>query len=285
MGGTAYNFSARSARTEVYKRQSINDTFEQNKIGKMHESMDPKKALLREARDSEVHPMSFPIILGLDVTGSMGYIPHHIIQDGLPNLVSLIHEKGLKDPAILFMGIGDSRGDKAPLQVGQFESGDSELDMWLTRTWLEGGGWGNNGESYAWAWWFAANRCKTDHYEKRGKRGFIFTIGDDNCHPINSSEFTEVLGIEHPSITAEELYQAARKEWHIYHFCLSQNAGCDWWKKFCGEHAIAVSNYKDIPALIADIIIKHSDDEQTTITATPAATLTSEPVVDVKITL
>ncbi len=179
------------------------------------------------------------------------------------------------------MGIGDSRGDRAPLQVGQFESGDSELDMWLTRTWLEKGGWGNGGESYAWAWWFAANRCKTDHYEKRGKRGFIFTVGDDNCHDIGASEFQEVLGITQEGMTAEELFQQARKQWHVYHFCLERNAGSAWWKKFCGEHAISVTDYKQIPALMADIVAKHSDGGQSAVVATP----TAEPAADVKITL
>lgn len=260
MGGTAYNFSSRSARTDVYKKQSIDQKFEQQRVGHIHESMDPKKALLREARDSEVHPLSMPLILGLDVTGSMGYIPNELIEDGLPNLVSNLHKKGVADPAIMFVGLGDSRCDRAPLQVGQFESGDSELDMWLTRTWLEGGGGGNGGESYAWAWWFAANRCKTDHYEKRGKRGFIFTIGDDNCHDITKSEFEEVLGITHEGMSAAELFQQARKQWHVYHLCLNRGAGCQEWKKFMGEHAISVDNYKDIPDIIANFIAKYVDE-------------------------
>lgn len=260
MGGTAYNFSSRSARTEIYKKQSFDQKFEQQSKGEMHESMDPKKALLREARDSEVHPLSLPIILGLDITGSMQHIPNDLIEEGLPSLVSNLHEKGLADPAILFMGLGDSRCDRAPLQVGQFESGDSELDMWLTRTWIEQGGGGNGGESYAWAWWFAANRCKTDHYEKRDKRGFIFTIGDDNCHDIGKSEFEEVLGIAHESMSAAELFQQARKQWHVYHLCLNRGAGCAKWKEFMGEHAISVNDYKDIPNIIANFIAKYVDE-------------------------
>lgn len=284
MGGTAYNFSSRSARTEVFKKQTIDQKFEQQSKGEMHESMDPRKALLRESRDSEVHPEAIPIILGLDVTGSMDVIPNHMIEDGLPNLVSLCQERGINDPAILFMGIGDSRGDRAPLQVGQFESGDSELDMWLTRTWLEGGGWGNGGESYAWAWWFAANRCKTDHWDKRHKRGFLFTVGDDNCHAIGQNEFQEVLGISHQSMTATELYNEARKQWHVYHLCLNRNAGCSWWKSFIGEHAIQVDDYRDIPRIIADIVKKELDSYATN----PVVAATDVPGVggtEFKITL
>lgn len=281
MGGSAYNFSARSARTEVYKKQSITDNFEQNKIGKMHESMDPKKALLREARDSANHPNSLPIILGLDVTGSMGHIPQHMIQDGLPSMIAKLHEKGIADPAVLFMGVGDSRCDRYPLQVGQFESGDAELDMWLTRTYLEGGGGGNGGESYAWPWYFAAERCKTDHFEKRGKRGFIFTVGDDDCHDISTAEFQEVLGVTQEGMKAEELFQLARKQWHVYHFCLNRGSGCNWWKSFMGEHALSVNDYREIPDLIANLVSKHSDGAgQPVASSTPAA-----QAGDVKITL
>ena len=88
-------------------------------------------------------------------------------------------QNGIPDPTLLFLAIGDHECDKSPLQVGQFESGDPELDLWLTRTWLEKGGGGNAGESYLLAHYFAAYHTDIDAYNKRGKRGFLFTVGDE----------------------------------------------------------------------------------------------------------
>src|SRR5690606_5631209 len=81
--------------------------------------------------------------------------------------------------SVLFLAIGDHETDSAPLQVGQFESGDAELDLWLTRTWLEGKGGANSGESYLLAWYFASKFTKLDSLDKRGQKGFLFTIGDE----------------------------------------------------------------------------------------------------------
>ena len=66
-----------------------------------------------------------------------------------------IIQSGIKDPQVLFLAIGDHECDTSPLQVGQFESSDELLEHWLTHVWLEGGGGGNRGESYALAWHFA----------------------------------------------------------------------------------------------------------------------------------
>ena len=71
MGGTGYSQESRTLRatTMGYHTKSADDIFVQNKKAMIHESMEPSKALLREARDSEVNPNSLPIIIGLDVTG------------------------------------------------------------------------------------------------------------------------------------------------------------------------------------------------------------------------
>lgn len=87
MGWTSYNSGSRFERAfdSGFYTKSADDIFIQNKEGKIHESMEPSKALLREARDSEAHPNSLPIIIALDVTGSMRKIPHELVKDGLPN--------------------------------------------------------------------------------------------------------------------------------------------------------------------------------------------------------
>lgn len=260
---SSYSFTDRSARTTQYKSQSLDQIFEQQSKGHIHESMDPKNALLREARDSDVFPESLPVIAGLDITGSMDFIPDHMIKEGIPTLISSLHEKGITDAAVMFMGLGDSKYDKGPFQVGQFESSDEPMDLWMTRTWIEKGGGGNKGETYSWAWWFANNRCVSDAWEKRKQKGFIFTVGDDDCHGITSREFREVLENEKATdipvedISAEELYKQASKQWNVYHFNLPRQNHPNTMGEYMKENLIQVNDYRTIPELMAKIISSH----------------------------
>lgn len=147
MGFTSYSTTDRIIRatTSGFYSKSSSDIFSQSKERKIHEQMNPANIVFRECCDSEAHPNTIPVQLYLDVTGSMGKIPHELIKDGLPTMVGSLIQNGIKDVSLMFGAIGDHECDKFPLQVAQFESGDAELDMWLTRTYLEGGGGGNAG--------------------------------------------------------------------------------------------------------------------------------------------
>lgn len=142
MGYTSYCADVREVRASslCYASAPVDVTFKQQRERKIHDSMSPQGIVVRECRDSDVHPNTIPIILTLDVTGSMGAIPRQLIADGLPTMMGTLIQNGVPDASLMFMAIGDHECDRFPLQVGQFESGDEELDMWLTRTYLEGGG-------------------------------------------------------------------------------------------------------------------------------------------------
>lgn len=261
MGGSFYDQDSRSTRTLVYKSaKSADDIFEQNRKRTIHESMEPSKALLREARDSENHPLSLPIIVALDVTGSMGRIPEHLVKDGLPNMMANIIEHGIADPQILFVAVGDTKCDHYPFQVGQFESGDEELDLWLTRTYIEGHGGGNGGESYFLPWYFAAKHTVTDAWEKRKEKGFLFTIGDEPCHDtFTSRELKDTMGINSErSYSAEELLKMAQEKYNVYHLhILEGDQGYnshEYWKKLLGEHCISVTDHEKVGDKIAEIV-------------------------------
>ncbi|ADV49141.1 hypothetical protein I2486_09215 [Cellulophaga sp. E16_2] len=265
MGGTRYNLSDRSSRAKAagYGSKAINDIFTQNKERRAHDAMNPNGVIFREARDSEVHPNSLPIILGLDVTGSMGHIPHELVKEGLPKLMGGIIEDGMPDAALLFMGIGDHECDKYPLQVGQFESGDKELDMWLTRTYIESGGGGNGGESYLLAWYFAAFHTKTDAFEKRNQKGLLFTIGDEpNLKTLPASAIKEIMGNGQQTYTDLELLAEAQKKYEVYHISVLHSQRAEsaeiGWKEILGQHCISVSDYKTIPDVIKSIVSKHT---------------------------
>jgi hypothetical protein len=266
MGGDSYDFCARSTRSATYATKSLADTFEQSKTRMIHESMEPKAIKIREARDSEVHPNTVPIVLGMDVTGSMGIIPHNLVKEGLPKLMSSIINGGVPDAALLFIAVGDHKSDRYPIQVGQFESGDEELDMWLTRTYLEGNGGGNGGESYSLVWDFADRFVVTDAWEKRKQKGFIFTFGDEPIHPTIPASFInatyENAGVE-GSVTSKELLQKIEEKWnyihiHINHGYKSASAESGL-RELLGEHLVVTEDYTKIPEIIAQYVLKNSE--------------------------
>lgn len=261
MGGTRYDFGAREDRAKKvgYASKSASEIFTQNALRMAHESMNPNGVIFREARDSDVHPNTVPIILGLDVTGSMGHIPHELIKEGLPKLMGGIIQGGVPDPALLFLGIGDHECDRYPLQVGQFESGDEELDMWLTRTYIEGGGGGNAGESYLLAWYFAAFHTKTDAFEKRGQKGLLFTVGDEpGLKTLPASAIKEIMGQGQQTYTHLELLAEAQKKYDVYHISVLHsgqaiNADVEW-KELLGQNCLSIEDHREIPNVIKKII-------------------------------
>lgn len=264
MGSSSYDTSARFCRatTAGYATKSVDAIFTQQKERKIHKDMDPKGITVRESRDSEAHPNVLPVILALDVTGSMGHIPHDLIKEGLPKLMGGLIQKGA-DVSLLFLGVGDHECDRAPLQVGQFESGDAELDLWLTRTYLEGGGGGNAGESYLLAWHFANNFVSTDAWEKRGQKPFLFTVGDEpNLKNLPASALSEIYGKSLESTSAAALLAAAQEKFHVYHLHVTHTSGGKYslkgWKDALGENCIEVPDYREIPAMITKIVVAAS---------------------------
>lgn len=261
MGANLYNSTSRSVRavTSGFATKSVDQIFEQNRVRKIHESMSPVGLKFRECRDSEVHPETLPIIIGLDVTGSMGVIPHELIKQGLPTLMSKLIEKGVPHAAVCFVAIGDHKSDEAPLQVGQFESGDAELDMFLTRTWLEGNGGGNGGESYSVAYYFAAKHVVSDAWEKRKQKGFLFTVGDEPIHAeIPATAIKEIFGKDEPiegTVDTSVICKEAQEKFNCFHVALSDR-GDKYWKELLKEGYLLLDDYTKVADFIADKIIE-----------------------------
>ncbi|MER7132001.1 hypothetical protein [Streptosporangium saharense] len=160
----------------------------------VHGDLDPYGVAARESRDSDEHPDSLAIAVLFDVTGSMGGVPR-TLQTKLPDLLGLLLRKGYADdPQILFGAIGDATCDRAPLQIGQFES-DNRMDEDLGRFLLEGGGGGQKTESYELAMYFMARHTSIDCFEKRGRRGYLFVIGDELPYPkVDRRQVRQVIG-------------------------------------------------------------------------------------------
>ena len=264
MGGGFYSLSDRSVRSKTlgYDTKSANEIFTERNI---NSAMSPYGVNIRESRDSNDHPNSLAILIGLDVTGSMGSIPHHLVKEGLPTMVGTIIQSGIPDPQILFLAIGDHECDRSPLQVGQFESSDELMDLWLTKTYLEGGGGGNDGESYLLAWYFASKHTSIDCFEKRGQKGFLFTIGDEpTLKSVPKRKLEGLLGEgQYSDVSANELLENASKSYNVFHihihetFAGSRTTTINGWKELMGDHLLIADHKEDVPRIISETILKY----------------------------
>jgi len=204
----------RTTVRDIYSRAGLDDT------------LDPKKFGIRESVDGPDHPESTPIIIALDVTGSMSPVLDAMARKGMKTVCEEIYNrKPVTDPHICTLGIGDVECDRAPFQATQFEA-DIRIFKDLEKLYLESGGGGNDHESYILAWYFAKYRTKTDSFSKRGRKGFIFTIGDEEITPqITGNQFREFLGGEEMrTMAAQELFDISFPEWNIFHVIVKQGS-------------------------------------------------------------
>jgi hypothetical protein len=232
----------------------------------LKESLDPKKMknMLRESCDDDVCPESMPIIIGLDETGSMGMIPDYMIRTGFPKLFEEIYaRKPIKHPHIMFMGIGDAEVDQVPVQVSQFESGMRLADQ-LIDMYLEGNGGGNNHEGYTMPWYVASMHTKIDCFDKRGKKGYLITVGDEEPNPIlYRKDILRSLGVApETDLTAKQLLDMASKMYHVFHVIVEQGSYAHShpaqvkkaWTELLGERVLPLSDYTNLSEVIVSAI-------------------------------
>ena len=274
MGHGGYSTVTRSLRSasKGYATKSSQEIFKQRNI---NNAMSPYGLRIRESRDSKEHPNSFPIIIALDVTGSMGSVPHFLVKEGLPVIMENIISAGIADPQVLFLGIGDHECDEAPVQVGQFESSDELLDKWLTDIYMEGGGGGNNGESYLLAWYVAAKHTNSDSFMKRQQKGVLFTIGDEpTLHTFPGRDAKAIFGDGQYSneYTVNELLEDTMKNYDVYHININETSSGsrlhvhNGWKQLLSEHALFADRREDVVNIITDHVLssyKNSETAQT----------------------
>ncbi|MBR0382674.1 MAG: VWA domain-containing protein [Eubacterium sp.] len=180
--------------------------------------LDPKN-VMRECCDSEEHPETIPVILALDVTGSMGEAAVEVAKQLNVIMTKLFDH--VKDVEFLIMGIGDFECDRVPVQMSQFES-DIRIAEQLERLYFEFGGGGNAYESYTAAWYMAARHTRLDCW-KRGKKGILITMGDEPLNPYipmlgRRTGIEQVTGDRvQGDIETRDLYEEVRQLYDVYH--------------------------------------------------------------------
>jgi len=261
MGGGSYSYINAKSRSVGYKSQSIEKTFSKKHIDS---EMNPININYRESCDSEEHPESFPIIIALDETGSMGSIPKYLIDNTLPDCMKSIMKAGIDNPQICFMAFGDVEGcyEEAPLQVGQFESSDELMEKWLRKIYLEGKGGGNGGEDPHMCWYFASKHIKTDAFDKRSVKGCLITISDEPIHKVLPREaITHYIGDEcGEDLATSTIYEAVSEKWDVYHIHVEHDSWYDLkrhimpsWTPYVGDNLV-ISSPDNVGKTISRIV-------------------------------
>lgn len=237
---------------------SVNQFYKQSYLDK---ALDPHGVKVRECCDTEEHPNTIPVILALDVTGSMGSACAAVARQ-LDTIITSLYEK-VTDVEFMVMGIGDLAYDDAPLQVSQFESDVRILDH-LGKIYFERGGGGNGWESYTAAWYFALNHTRLDCWN-RGKKGIIITMGDEPINPyLPARELSKVLGYTvQGDVDTKELYKKVTEKYDVYHIIITDEESCGlkyldrgkkaWSSYLDGQHLIVGESTK-LPEFITDIV-------------------------------
>ena len=247
---------------------SAQEMFVQRKIAP---ELDPKN-VIRECCDSEEHPNTIPVILALDVTGSMGGASVKVAKE-LNVIMTELYDK-VQDVEFMIMGIGDLAYDRAPIQASQFES-DIRIAEQLDKVYFEGGGGGNSFESYTAAWYFGLNHCKLDCWE-RGKKGIIITLGDEPLNPyLPASRLSSVTGDKlQGDVETGDLYREVSQQYDVYHLAIadretSYRIYADKIKasfgKYLDENHLKVVNMDSLASAIVGIV---ANSEESTSTGT-----------------
>jgi hypothetical protein len=255
MGGSSYSGDAAARIYADRSTKSAASVFKNTTTHTFDPTLDVRKKLRRESRDSAAHPESNAIAVFFDQTGSMGGIPRKFAFEDLPKFMRLLVEKNyIPHPQVLFGNIGDGAwNETAPLQVGEFESG-MEMDDCLTKMLLEGNGGGGGQESYDLAIFYAARYMDMDCFEKRGKKGYLFTIGDEQARDVDRRIVEKYLGVTiQDDIPIEVIIKEVQKKFNYFHICVPTgypDGSHSYWKKLLGQNALLI----DDPAHVCELM-------------------------------
>jgi hypothetical protein len=275
MGSGSFTRSSFAAYNTANNKSYDNDTGrvvnQEYKAVRLDPSLNPK-GVIRECANSEEHPNTIPVILALDVTGSMGGACKETAE-ALGVIMTNLYDK-FKDIEFCIMGIGDLAYDNAPIQISQFES-DVRIAESLDKIFMENGGGGNGFESYTAAWYMGLRHTKLDAYDKQGRKGIIITMGDEPLNPyLPYRELRSVTGDAlQGDIETKQLYDETIKKFDVFHIAVDDPK--DSYRYYDGRitssfgqllgDRLKISTIQELPKTICDCI-------EESVTGTPVAT-------------
>lgn len=197
-----------------------------------------------------------PIMVVLDVTGSMG-IAAKVIYDKMPMFFGQIKiQNYLPDPSISFAAVGDvPDGDSCPIQICDFAEGDA-LDEWLGKIYLEGGGGGGHHESYEMLAYYYDKMVELTHPKKNP---YLFFIGDEGFYSkISASDIKTWFGIKCESENSVDVFKRLKDKYNVflihktYHYASNDKTILRQWTDALGQENVLVL---EDPKAVVDVML------------------------------
>ena len=247
---SASDWSKLKSSRQLSNDQNVQEVF---KSTECNPKFDPKFIGTRECFDSEDHPNTTPIVVGLDVTASMGYLAVEVATNALNELIMKLYSTNtVEDPALMCAAYGDYN-DSSPLQVTQFES-DIRIAEQLLELYFENGGYGEVVPTCLWH--FLSRHTNIDAINKRNDKGFVFTIGDDAKIRTDavSETIERVVGDSVEDASRESVLKEVQEKFHVFHIMIGDGYRYrDYNEDILVGNKIKIS-YKDIEYLPQIII-------------------------------
>ena len=248
MGGSSYDRDVFSSSSYASWGSSSTSAAKLSSSS-LDSSMDPKGKILKSGAKT-------PIIIMLDVTGSNINFAR-LVYDKLPMFHGQIEQKEYaEDFEIAVCAVGDAYTDRYPLQVPDFSKG-IELDSWMEKLVLEGGGGGQKSESYE----LAAHYLTEMTEFVADSNPIVFFIGDEFPYPTVNKGQAEQFDI--PLAEPIDPFPALREKFgdNVFIF-LNKYSGRDfdieitraWESRLAPEHTIKVNEEKAIVDLMLGVL-------------------------------
>jgi hypothetical protein len=133
------------------------------------------------------------------------------------------------------------------------------MDDDLGRMFLEGGGGGQQTESYELAAYFMARHTSIDCFEKRGEKGYLFIIGDEAYYPnVKRAEVERIIGDSlEADISTKDLFVELRRKYEVFYIIPSgaSNGGDvgikKSWQKLLGQNVLQLDDPNAVCETIA----------------------------------
>jgi hypothetical protein len=262
MGGTtssSVDWGAYSSSSAT-RSKTLGSTFTASTVKPEY---DPAKIKVRESFNSDANPASTPVIIALDCTGSMGDLAVSAVKNIGTLMKEIYDRKPVTDPHIMAMFFDDVYvSPTESLQVTQFEADKVIIDQLESLKFVSNGG-GNRSESSTLPWHFALHKTDIQAF-KEGRKGFLFTIGDDGVPPTLTADLLKrVYGPDADAdllaeATTEDMLNELEENWHVFNIIPTRGHSDNWknsevfktWEKVLGERTILLTDINKLAEVL-----------------------------------
>ncbi|MFH1174409.1 MAG: hypothetical protein V1725_04705 [archaeon] len=199
-----------SAR-KPYLDKLASDAAATGKLNRTYVNRSAPNSKLVTAKKDITSDSENPLIIAVDVTGSMASWPGEIF-DRLPLLYKTLSQYK-PDLEISFAAIGDATCDSYPLQINNFGKG-VDLDDHIKALCAEGGGGGQHFESYELFGYHMLNHANVP----KAKSPFLIMFGDESFYEqVDPAQVKHYVGdtLQNP-LNSREMWQKLQQKFDVY---------------------------------------------------------------------